>query len=590
MKKSVWIVLLTAVTMTVFAVPAKRGWQTVEQADGTTVELQLIGDEFNHYWVNRAGEEVRLNAAGMYEAVGTAPSRAQVQARRAQVKARKQRAEVGVKPNLAPRGVVILVNFADTKMQSAHTLSVFDELCNSENCTVNAYAGKHYPSAAEYFKAQSDGKYRPQFDVFGPVTLEKGYAFYGQNDEDGNDLYPADAVIEACILAKEQYPNLNFADYDSDKDGYVDFIYVIYAGKGEADGGDENTIWPHNWEIELNVTPYICDYRSCWVDPNGERLSCCYTEEDIVIDGVTLNNYAMSSELSGNALGGIGTLCHEFGHVMGLPDLYDTNYGTNYRSELTPAEWNIMDGGSYNGDGHCPPNYDPWQKYFMGWITPENLGDVGQDLVLEANGTAGYKAYQVNESGKQESATQTGLNYYFENRQQNGWDEYIPAEGMLIWKVDFDANAWTENEPNNTANRPRYTLVIPSGTRIGANRGSQNVWPYADKNTWEGVSGRPLKDITRDGKQIKLTYIDNLTSFLVQWFVNGELLESREYSKDGSEELSLPTTPFDACEDTQFIGWTQQPQWCDPFAAPEDLDENPNGNVTRPANYYAVFE
>ena len=104
------------------------------------------------------------------------------------------------------------------------------------------------------------------------------------------------------------------------------------------------------------------------------------------------------------------------------------------------------------------------------------------------------------------------------------------------------------------------------------------------------MSGRPLKDITRDGKQIKLTYIDNLTSFLVQWFVNGELLESREYSKDGSEKLILPTTPFEACEDTQFIGWTQQAQWCDPFAAPEDLDENPNGNVTRPANYYAVFE
>jgi M6 family metalloprotease-like protein len=577
--------------LALYAVPAKRGWQTYTQADGTTIEVQLLGDEFYHYTINREGQEVRLNDAGNYEVVGAEPTPERVKARRMERQARRMRQGVGVSPNLAPRGVVVLINFSDTEMKADHTREVFDELCNSENCTVNAHGGQHYPSAAEYFKAQSHGLYRPTFDVFGPVTLSKECSFYGQNDEDGNDMYPTDAVIEACILAKQQYPELNFANYDSDNDGYVDFVYAIYAGKGEADGGAKTTIWPHNWEIVSNVTPLTCNNRGeCWEDPNGERPSCCYTEDDIVIDGKILNNYAMSSELSGNALNGIGTLCHEFGHVLGLPDFYDTNYGTNYEQDLTPNQWNIMDAGSYNGNGHCPPNYDPWEKYFMGWLQPENLGDVGRNLTLVANGREGYTAYQINASGKQVSATTKGLAYYIENRQQEGWDEFLPAPGMVIWKVDFDEDAWINNTLNNTANKPRYTLVIPEGTKIGSKYSTKNVWPYGSKTSWEGVSGKPLLNIARQGEQITLVYIEELTSYPVRWYVNGELLEEKEYNVDGSEDLVLPATPFDACEGTTFIGWTKQAEWCDPFDVPEDLELAPSGKVTRPVSYYALFE
>ena len=589
MKRYIWIMICAVAAVAAYAVPAKRGWQTMTQSDGSTIELQLIGDEHFHYWVNCDGQEVRLNTKGMYEVVGDVltPARAP---KRSKMQVRKQRQEFGVRPNLAPKGIVILVNFDDVDMKADHTRQVFDELFNSENCMVNVYDGKQYPSAAEYFKAQSNGAYHPQFDVFGPVTLSKEAAFYGENDDDGNDMYPSDAVIEACHLVKEQYPELNFADYDSDLDDYVDFIYVIYAGRGEADGGGANTIWPHNWEIAPTVIPYSCDEEDCWYDPDGDRLSCCYTEEDIVIDGKILNSYAMSAELSGHKLCGIGTLCHEFSHVLGLPDFYDTEYETNYSRRLTPNEWNIMDGGSYNGDGHCPPNYDVWEKYFMGWIVPENLGDNPASLTLFANGTDGYEAYQINASGKQQASTHEGLNYYIEHRRQIGWDEYLPAEGMLIWKVDYSEEAWVNNVPNNEANKPRYTLVIPSGTKIGDGYGPQNVWPYQDKNSWDGVDGKPLKGITRSDQQITLTYIENPTAYTVQWFVNGELLESREYNKDGSEDIVLPTKPVQACEGTNFIGWTLFSDWCDPFEKPSDLNSAPEGKVTKSVNYYAVFE
>ena len=367
----------------------------------------------------------------------------------------------------------------------------------------------------------------------------------------------------------------------------MDFIYVFYAGKGEADGGNANTIWPHNWELIYQVYPFN---ENGEYDPKGTRFSCCYTEEDIIIDNKVLNNYAMSSELSGTSLNGIGTLCHEFSHVLGLPDFYDINYETNYKHHLTPSEWNIMDAGSYNGDGHCPPNYDPWEKYFMGWITPENPGDLPQRLTLEAAGTEGYKAYQINASGTQEASTQEGLNYYIENRQKQGWDKFLPSSGMLIWKVDFSSQVWQENGPNVEAYNPRYTLVIPSGTSIGSKYGDKNVWPYGTANFWEGVKDKPLKEITKDGELIKLIYIEDITSYVVRWVVDGEEIERREYNLDGSEDLELPTEPFDVCEETQFIGWTKHGEWCDPFTTPDDLFTTPSGKVTRPATYYALFE
>ena len=487
--------ILCAVAVSAMAVPARRGWQTRLQADGTTIEVQVVGDEFYHYMINRAGQEVRENDNGMFEIVGEAPTRETAMARHAMAKARKQRAEAGLEPNLAPKGVVILVNFQDSQMKEAHTQAVFDDMFNAEDCQSNVYNGIKYPSATEYFRAQSNGAYTPQFDVFGPVTLSGNYATYGKDSgNEGDDKNAAGAVVEGCLLVDQQYI-VNWADYDSDNDGYVDFVYMIYAGRGQADGGDRNTIWPHNWSIEQAI----------------QYGYCSYTRAECVVGGKRLDNYACSSELVGSELNGSGTLCHEFGHVLGLPDFYDTQYGTNYNGELTPNEWDIMDGGAYNGEGHCPPNYSPWEKYFFGWHNPINLGNNGQTLNLIANGQEGYQAYQVNESGVQQSATTSGWCYYFENRQKKGWDKFLPSAGMVIWKVNYSATKWANNVPNNTARNPLYTIVCSNGTRIGSNNGKGNVFPYISKletvDSWEGVAGKPLTDISVSNGVVTLNYI-----------------------------------------------------------------------------------
>lgn len=572
MKRIFLSLVVMTMSVALMAVPARRGWQTRTQADGTTIEVQTIGDEFYHYTINREGKQVR-EVNGMYQVVGEAPTPAVAKARRAKGVARRQRKDIGVTPNAAPKGVVILVNFSNKSMQSGHTQATFDEMCNSLNCTVNG----GYPSAGQYFADQSNGTYRPQFDVFGPVTLSRNVAYYGTDgSEEGDDQHATDAVIEGCRLANEQF-TINWADYDSDNDGYVDFVYVIYAGKGQADGGTSETIWPHNWEVSSA----------------RQYGSCTYTAAQCKLGGKTIENYAMSSELSGNSLGGIGTLCHEFGHVMGMPDFYDTNYGTNYNNNLTPCDWDVMDGGAYNGDGHCPPNYSPWEKEFFGWATTINPGNEGQNLTLYANGTQNYQPYQITTNGNYVGPTTAGLRYYIENRQAVGWDAPLTGHGMLIWKVNFNESKWTNNEPNNTANNPYYTIVSASGSKIGWDGSTdncpKNTFPGTKNVTsYTGITGKPLLNIAESNQVVTLTYIEEpqivVDPFDVQFVAYGRPYETAQ----STGTLVLPATDPVSCSDGRvFVGWCSQQNYSSETTAPTFAKAG--SPVSEGATFYAVF-
>lgn len=577
MKKIVSLAIVSVIAMMAYAVPARRGWQTRTQADGTTIEVQQMGDEFYHYMINREGQQVR-EINGMYEIVGEAPTPEVAKARHAKAKARRQRKAVGTEPYLAPKGLLILANFSDSKYKATNTYAVMDSLINAKNCQVNKYGTEKFPSAAQYFSQQSRGSYNPVFDVYGPVTLSQKVSYYGTDgSEEGDDQYAANAIVEACKLADAAY-DINWSDYDWNNDGEIDFVYVIYAGKGQADGGAATTIWPHNWDV-TSARQYG---------------NCTYTAAQCKVGGKSINNYACSGELNGQdgSLNGISTFCHEFGHVLGLPDFYDTQYGTNYEKELTPNEWDIMDGGSYNGDGHCPPNYSPWEKYFFGWLENpiKNLGSEGAKLSLIANGLDGYQAYQVNASGKLQSATTEGLNYYFENRRQQGWDKYIPAEGLVIWKVNFSASAWSNNTPNNTSNNPKYTVVCSNGTKVGANNGAGNVFPYGSKNSWTGVTGKPLKEITKKGELVELIYIEEpqqtIDPFDVQWFVNGELFETNKCTEHA--KVVLPDEEPAACSTGRvFVGWCADASYTSESIAPVLVKEG--DDVEEGAAFYAIF-
>ena len=535
MRKLLLSLTLLALTLSTFAVPAYRGWQTKSQPDGTTIEVRLTGDEFHHYWQDRSGNVVKCDSLGYWRVVESQPTPATIKARRQASPMLQSRPKKAVgAPNLAPRGLVILVNFSNSKFANTNNQAAMNELMNSDNYTYNGATG----SVRKFFSDQSDGQYKPDFEVIGPVTLTNNVAHYGGNDASGNDVLPGDMVVEACSIANATY-GVDFTQYDNDGDGEVDFVYIIYAGKGEADGGAEETIWPHNWSL---------DAARYW-------NNCSYTTTQSRFDGKYINNYACSGELDGSSgkRAGIGTIAHEFGHVIGLPDLYDIAYGQNYEDEATPGAWHIMDGGSYNNDGKTPPNYTIYDKYFLGWKTPINPAATAQNLSLIANGQSGYQGYQIASSNSLLTANNTNTVYYIENRQQSGWDAYLPGHGLVIWKIMYNQSVWNDNAPNATPGTLRYTIVSASGNTTGIGTASDPFPGTKKKTRWEGVTNKPLLNITESGGVITLTYIDDAECHSV--LTNGTsctITPSSDCVANGAT-LTANITPTDASYDITSV-------------------------------------
>ena len=475
---------LVACMQTLMAVPARSGWQTKTQPDGTTIEVQLMGDEFYHYWINRDGQTVQCDDNGFWQVLPEQSTPATVAAKRKAAAKKTSYQKIAKAPATgSPRGLVILVNFKDQTFQSVNNQSALHDMMNADNYTYNGATG----SVAKYFADQSNGQYTPVFDVVGPVTLPYSMSHYGANDSEGNDILPGDMVVEACSIANALH-NVDFTRYDNDYDGYLDFVYIIYAGKGEADGGTENTIWPHSWNV------YSAEYFG----------NCSYNESKRMFDGRYIYQYACSGELDGptGKRAGIGTIAHEFSHVIGMPDLYDTSYGQNRENAATPGAWHLMDRGNYNNDGKTPPSYTIYDKYYLGWLTPENPGNTAQVLTLNAN-----EGYQLASSNSLLAATSTNTVYYIENRQNSGWDAALPGHGLLVWKIQYDADQWAKNTLNN-GSPLRYALLSASGktTQIGT---AADPFPgTSNKTSWTTLSGKPLKDITEKNGVITLTYIE----------------------------------------------------------------------------------
>lgn len=315
------------------------------------------------------------------------------------------------------RSVVILVEFADLGFTFENPNDYYTRMLNEPGFSDVGATG----SARDYFVSNSNGIFVPQFDVYGPVILQQPYAYYGRNDPWGLDENPWGMVIEACELLDDE---IDFSLYDRDDDGIIDNVYVFYAGFGEADGGGPNTVWPHSYDITS------------------------VTLEPIVFDGVRLDHYACSNELQKNLYeypDGIGTFCHEFSHVLGLPDLYSTTYTRSF----TPNTWDILDIGSYNNYSRTPPNYSAYERYALDWIDPQILSEGEKILnpIVDSN-----EAFLV--------LTDKDTEYFlFENRQQYGFDEFIPGHGMLIWHIDFNLKKWRNNTVNNNSAHQNVDLI-----------------------------------------------------------------------------------------------------------------------------------
>lgn len=467
MKQRIFILnALLCLVLSVWAVPAKRGvWCSLSLVDGTEVKAQLVGDEFLHYFVAEDGTKyVQDEATGLYRKMTdevTARRRSAV--RRAQAQGRQKRmlrkAQASNAFQGTKKGLIILVQFTDSKFKSGHDLALYERIANDENYSGNNFRG----SIKDYFKAQSHGLFELDFDVAGICQLQHPYAYYGKNNSQEEDVKPGEMVAEACLWAHEH--GINFSKYDWNGDGEVDQVFVLYAGHGEASYKDANTIWPHMYYLSAS------DY--------GKSLS---------LDGVTVDTYACSCELNGDGnLDGIGTFCHEFSHCMGFPDLYDTSSDGGW---FGMGDFDLMCSGSYNGDSKCPAGYSAYEKAECGWLTLKDMTNIEQEtsIVGVQPMSADGDAYIIKNKGHEDEY------YILENRQKTGWDSYLPASGLMITHVDYDADIWGWNMPNtsgkyedangNTKTNDHQRLTIFRAGNSSSDYGdSSDLYPYRSNNT-----------------------------------------------------------------------------------------------------------
>lgn len=452
--------LLAVLSMAALAVPAKRVQRTLSLPDGTQVLATLTGDETFHYWLTSDGRAFVTDSADCLSEMDATQARQMLRTKaranneRRMARGTRRKSAWGAEQNPVSgerKGLVILVNFSNLTMR--HTQADYEAYFNQEGYSENGCEG----SVRDYFLSQSYGEFALDFDVVGPVTVSKPYSYYGKNDSYGDDKYAATMVAEAV---NQVAPSLDLKRYDWDGDGYVDQVYVVYAGYGEHAGASSSTIWPHEFELSAAASQL------------GDGPGA------LTFGGVTIDTYACSCELrgsTGSTMDGIGTACHEFSHCLCIPDMYDTS-----GSAFGMDSWDLMDYGSYNGAdgcGECPAPYTSYERMYCGWLTPVELTDpcAVRDMPALVDEPVAYLIRNSN-------GRYPGEYYLLENHQQEGWDTYAEGHGMLVLHVDFSSQAWADNEVNATASHQRMT-IIPADNRLSHYNLSGDTWPGTSGKT-----------------------------------------------------------------------------------------------------------
>ena len=457
---------------------------TIIQPDGSTLIVRLHGDEWCHWTTDLDGNLLVQNDQGFYHIANTTElaawetEKAQLLQRRIQVNAarherlRYNRRAQAVRAKLAKgtdndsiagdsivydpdslvcdstliphfgfptrgkvRGLVVLVEFQDVKFTINNPHQAYVDMMTKDGYDREWYEGswyKHIGSAHDYFYQNSCGEFDPQFDVFGPILLKDSLKYYGKND----DANAWQMIKEACDYLNDSL-DVDFSVYDTDCNGIIDFVFAFYAGKGENYTGIKSDIWPHAWDVS---------------SASGKQH---------IYDNLVLLDYACSNELHGNYMDGVGTFCHEFTHVLGLPDLYNT--ANNAPATCTPSGYDLLDEGCYNFNSFIPAGMSAYERYELGWLTPVVLSEQKTDTLMAIS--TSNQAFIVPIT-KGLDDPREGEYYLFENRQLVGWDQYIPGHGMLAWHIDYKPSLWNYNTPNNIPNHQCIDLIEAGGKKM----------------------------------------------------------------------------------------------------------------------------
>ena len=443
----------------------------------------------------------------------------------------------------SPKALVILVEFKDVKFKTSDPVATFTHYLKGAEGEAapeanNAYVTNvtkgmvNHGSVSQYFNDMSQGKFIPQFDIVGPVTVSKYSAYYGSNTG-GTDANFKEMIAEAC---KNVSTNVNFADYDQDNDGYIDLVYIIYAGYSESFGGNSaDCLWPKSGSATFN-------------EP-GTNIS-------LKLKGKMISRYGINNELNGTPknwiegkplLNGIGLFCHEFSHTMGLPDLYPTVEASRVDNQ-NPEYWDLMDGGEYTYNGYFPTPYSPWEMDVMGWTDPIELGDEAKQVSLNSYATS-RTAYKINGEKNEYLLIQ--------NIQTDGWwrgiTKAFKTTGMLVWRIDYPYDVVSlDNRLNNEIGKPNVMIVPADGDVISDyNHGNGKQW--TDDQYKASLQGDPFPGTTN--KTELLSVVLN-KSTLEKPFYNikeADGVITFDYLKDFATGIDSPVIQQNQEKDTRIF-------------------------------------
>jgi len=504
---SVLLLMLFVCVCSMMAVPAHPGSVRVQQPDGSFVTLCLHGDEWAHYQTTVDGYTVVKDSRDYYVYAELQEGRLQATSQVAHDLAERSAAErtflLNVPQHLRPevdsrlagkqermrqqqhktlatrraaeydynkfKGLIILVQYKDKEFSRSDYRDIMEDMVNKDGYT--GYDDEVFTgSVRDYYSDNSLGKFQPHFDIVGPVTIN-----YSQYAPRGTDN--VEPIINAAIDAAD--PLVDFSEYDGDDDGTVDLLFFIFAGNGaNYSGNDSRLFWPHRYVV-IRDNNYV------------------------IKDGVTLWDYASSTELKGwtNApntvmIDGIGTICHEFSHVLGLPDFYDTDYERSGGQSNHPGIWSVMASGCYENDSRTPVGYSLFERFSVGFMD--------EIPTISAEGSYTLDALYKNNAGFRIETPVEGEFFLFENRQHNSykWDEYLPGSGMLVHRVDqSDYSYWQSNSVNAAPYHNCYEVVRAGGTYQSGTAGDLFPGPNQVQELSNTTSPANLK--TRTGKKTK---------------------------------------------------------------------------------------
>lgn len=437
---------------------------------------------------------------------------------------------------------VVLVNFKDAEFKIKKPKEAFDQLFNSDT-QVNLGNGNHlnYGSVAKYFRDMSHSAFTPKFKVYDPVTVDQPETYYGgKNENDNNDENPWQLVKDALKLVEDQVTEDDIKSFCSDGTT-IDCVYIVYAGLGQNDGGDGTTVWAN-----------------------------CSTTAGATLGGKKVRWYTMSGELSPvkiknstiPVVNGLGVICHEFSHSLGLPDMYPTAESA-YLDNQEMEYWDLMDGGEYTYNGFCPTAYTAFEKEQMEWqvdiVTLDSDASVTMTTSTEQGGTA-YKI--VNPLNDKEYLM---LEYI----QLEGWNKYLFGNGLLVYHVCLPSETLDLGmHLNNAPGYPGMAVVPADGACLSSyikanendygnslygdlfpgtgNLQGQNVTELSDTNKqpnfcWYNAAkteklntNKAIKNVKYDNGVLTFDYVNDVASGILPVWGDKQATDGRVYSINGA--------------------------------------------------------